>query len=188
MVRRESSRINLKRENQPRLEYTMPVSSPTKCIACSLDTHRGTLYTIFFTFSCVFVFISTLKDTWSAEKVHESTSNEKISLASNICPVSSPTKCIACSLDTHRGTLYTIFFTFSCVFAFISPPKDGCHVLLLFVLSDCRAVSNGFSGGELFYAGAYVCEKIWIRRMNHPGVSYCRFLRNCAHVGVIPSR
>jgi hypothetical protein len=103
-------------------------------------------------------------------------------------PVSSPTKCIACSLDTYRSTLYTIFFTFSCVFAFISPPKDGCHVLLLFVLSDCRAVSNGFSGGELFYAGAYVCEKIWIRRMNHPGVSYCRFLRNCAHVGVIPSR
>jgi hypothetical protein len=35
---RESSRINLKRENQPRLEY-MPVSSPTLCIACSLDTY-----------------------------------------------------------------------------------------------------------------------------------------------------
>jgi hypothetical protein len=65
----------------------MPVSSPTKCIACSLDTYRGALYPIFFTFSCVFVFISTLKDTWSAEKVQESTSNEKISLASNIlCP------------------------------------------------------------------------------------------------------
>jgi len=30
---------------------------------------------------------------------------------------------------------------------------------LLFVLSDCRVVSNGISGGELFYAGAYVCEK-----------------------------
>jgi hypothetical protein len=30
--------INLKRENQPLVEY-MPVSSPTKCIACSLDTY-----------------------------------------------------------------------------------------------------------------------------------------------------
>ena len=71
------SQINLKRENQPLVEY-MPVSSPTKCIACSLDRYRGALYPIFFTFSCVFVFISTLKDTWS-EKVHESTLNEKIS-------------------------------------------------------------------------------------------------------------
>ena len=34
-------------------------------------------------------------------------------------PVSSPTKCIACSL----GALYPIFFNFS--------PKDGCHVLVM---------------------------------------------------------
>ena len=53
----------LKRENQPRLEY-MPVSSPTKCIACSLDTYRGALYPIIFVFYCIFAFISTLKDTW----------------------------------------------------------------------------------------------------------------------------
>ena len=82
---RESSRIDLKREKQHLVEY-MAVSSPTKCIACSLDTYRGALYPIsFFTFSCVFAFIWTLKDTWS-ETEHESTSNEKISLASNICP------------------------------------------------------------------------------------------------------
>ena len=46
---RESSRINQKRENQPLVEY-MPVSSPTKCIACSLNTYRGPLYPIFFIF------------------------------------------------------------------------------------------------------------------------------------------
>ena len=35
-----------------------------------------------------------------------------------------------------------------------------CHVLLLFVMSDCRVVSNGFSGGGSFsMPGAYVCEK-----------------------------
>ena len=75
---RENTRINLKRENQPLVEY-MPVSSPTKCIACSLDTYRGALYPIFFTFASVFAFISISEDTWW-EKTHESTSNEKISL------------------------------------------------------------------------------------------------------------
>jgi hypothetical protein len=49
--------------NQPLVEY-MPVSSPTKCIACYLDTYRGTLYPIIFTFSCVFAFISISEDTW----------------------------------------------------------------------------------------------------------------------------
>ena len=70
-------------------------------------------------------------------------------------PVSSPTKCIACSLDTYRGALYPIFITFACVFAFISTLKGGCRVCTI----DCCVVSNGFFWRELFYAGAYVCEK-----------------------------
>jgi hypothetical protein len=74
----ENTRINLQSKNQPLVEY-MPVSSPTKCIACSLDTYRGALYPIFFTFASVFAFISISEDTWW-EKTHESTSNEKISL------------------------------------------------------------------------------------------------------------
>ena len=42
---------------------------------------------------------------------------------------------------------------------FISEAIIG-HVLLLFVMSDCRVVSNGFSGGGSFsMPGAYVCEK-----------------------------
>jgi hypothetical protein len=70
-------------------------------------------------------------------------------------PISSPTKCIACSLDTYRGALYPIFITFACVFAFISTLKGGCRVCTI----DCCVVSNGFFWRELFYAGAYVCEK-----------------------------
>ena len=77
--------------------------------------------------------------------------------------VSSPTKCIACSLDTYRGALYPIsFFTFSCVFAFISPPKDGCHLSCAIVicnewLSCCEQWI--FWRGELSYAGGICVRK-----------------------------
>jgi hypothetical protein len=70
-------------------------------------------------------------------------------------PISSPTKCIACSLDRYRGALYPIFIIFACVFAFISTLKGGCRVCTI----DCCVVSNGFFWRELFYAGGHMCAK-----------------------------
>ena len=71
---------------------------------------------------------------------------------------SSPTKCIACSLDTYRGALYPIFFIFYFIFAFLSPPEDVSRTMLnqktrvmifFFVNLDCGRVP--FSAPHLTY-------------------------------------
>ena len=99
-----------------------------------VDTYRGALYPNIFIFYFIFVFISISEDTWS-QKLHESAFDKK-SASSRIYARFNPTKCIAWSLDTYRGALCPIFITFSCVFVFISPPRDllSCAIVICTVV------------------------------------------------------
>jgi hypothetical protein len=72
-------------------------------------------------------------------------------------PLSSPTKCIACSLDTFRGALYPIIFICFASWPSYHPPK--VVVMLCVYCSDCCVVSNGFFCRSFYMPGGICVRK-----------------------------